>query len=105
MATRTIPISEHARDGGLALALASTPDQRRRNTELARFSSMDTRARKAGKPGMAARIAEAEAELDTITDPVERQRREGWIAQAKDNLARLEQLRQQREETAQLEAS
>ncbi len=92
------PVAALARTGGLALALASSPEQRRANTELARFSSMDTRARRAGRPGMAARIAAAEAELPTIACPVERARKQGWIEQAKANLERLEELRRQHKE-------
>ncbi len=89
------PVAQLARDGGLALALASDPERRRQLTEHARLESIESRARKAGRPGMAARIAEAEAELPSITCPVERERKQGWIAEAKQRLARLEELRRQ----------
>ncbi len=103
MADRTIPISEHARSGGLALALAETPEQRRVRTAPARVASINSRAAKAGRPGMLERIAIAEAALDSIADPDERARKVEWIARAHADLARVDELRRQRE--AQLEAS
>lgn len=104
MAKRIVPISELARIGGLALALSEDPDQRRLRTAPARVASINSRARKAGRPGMDERIALAEAALADIADPVERSRKQEWIDRAKADVARVAELYRQRQ-SAQLEAS
>lgn len=85
--------------GALALHAGTTLEQRRARTAAAREASIASRAaakRQTRKPTMTERIAAAEAALPSM-DPIERARQTAWIAEARQTILELDELRRERE--------